>query len=438
LSTSGGLRGDVSELSDPRRAVSVPTVRPLTQPRWRSGVADRVAAAERHPVLAVFAVALAVRVVVAVAVYVGWGGSLFLDDATYSQMAQQAADGTLTGVYPLWLYERTGSLLVPVTGLYEVLGPVELAGQLYVALLGAAAAALTVRLALEVVDRRWAIAAGLVVALLPSQILWSSLIMKDAAVWLTLAGLAVIASVASRTTGWRLAVLGVAAVALLAALGFLRLQTLEVACVALVLASLVGSRRAWLVRLAGAVALLVCIPYAFGMGPAGVSYVSVAQHDVGAQRAKNAKFADSAIVGATSDSLSSPTAGSSSNVDAKANISYLPRGVTAVALRPWPWEGTAGSLGLQLARLENLAWYPLLVFALLGLTAVWRNRQVLAFPVLCCGAILIMYGLTEGNLGTAFRHRGEVVWMIALLAALGAERLVRWRRERREQSVVAA
>jgi hypothetical protein len=102
-----------------------------------------------------------------------------------------------------------------------------------------------------------------------------------------------------------------------------------------------------------------------------------------------------------------------------------------VALRPWPWEAAAGSLGLNLARLENLVWYPLLVLALLGLTSVWRHRRVLVFPALCCGAILAMYGLTEGNLGTAFRHRSEVVWIVALLATLGLERLVAWRRTRR-------
>jgi hypothetical protein len=42
-----------------------------------------------------------------------------------------------------------------------------------VALFGTATAALTARLAMEIMDRRFALLAGLVVALLPSQILWS-------------------------------------------------------------------------------------------------------------------------------------------------------------------------------------------------------------------------------------------------------------------------
>ena len=42
---------------------------------------------------------------------------------------------------------------------------------------------------------------------------------------------------------------------------------------------------------------------------------------------------------------------------------------------------------------------------------------MLAFPVLAGAATLAMYGLTEGNLGTAYRHRGEFVWVVALLDA---------------------
>jgi hypothetical protein len=77
-----------------------------------------------------------------------------------------------------------------------------------------------------------------------------------------------------------------------------------------------------------------------------------------------------------------------------------------------------------LARVEALAWYPLVALALFGLGGAWRRRQALAFPILSGCAVLVMYGLTEGNLGTAYRHRGELVWAVVLLATLGAERLV--------------
>jgi hypothetical protein len=178
---------------------------------------------------------------------------------------------------------------------------------------------------------------------------------------------------------------------------------------------LVSARRQRTARVAGAVAMLVCIPIAFQMGPAGAPFV-IAAGDVGDQRAANAQQADSAIV----------TDFESSGLSAE--LSYLPTGLTVIALRPWPWEASSGSAGVRLARVESLIWYPLLILALLGLTAVWPRRRVLAFPLLCGGAILVMYGLTEGNLGTAYRHRGELVWVLALLAALGLERVARRRR----------
>ncbi len=372
-----------------------------------------LAAAERHPVLAAFVVALAVRVVAAVTIAVGWGGSLFLDDASYSRLAEAAADGTLDrlGSYPVWLYERTATLLVPVTGLYEVLGPVKLAGQLYVGLLGAATAALTARLALEVVDRRWALFAGLVIALLPSQVLWSSIIMKDAAVWACLSGLGLVVALASRSAGRRLAVLASAAVGLLVLLGFLRLHTLEVALVAIALAMLVSAREQRPVRVAGATVMLVCIPIAFGMGVAGAPFVA-SSWDVGDQRAANAELAESAVAECQASGLAG-------------ELACLPTGVTVVALRPWPWEASSGTTGVRLARVESVVWYPLLALAVIGLSAAWERRRVLAFPLLCGAAVLLMYALTEGNLGTAYRHRGEFVWVLALLAGLGAQRLAR-------------
>jgi hypothetical protein len=44
---------------------------------------------------------------------------------------------------------------------------------------------------------------------------------------------------------------------------------------------------------------------------------------------------------------------------------------------------------------------------------------VLAFPLLVGGALVCMWALVDGNIGTAFRHRGEIVWAVVVLAAHG-------------------
>jgi hypothetical protein len=114
------------------------------------------------------------------------------------------------------------------------------------------------------------------------------------------------------------------------------------------------------------------------------------------------------------------------------SLSYLPTGLTVIVLRPFPWEAaTEPDFSLRLAGLESLLWYPILVLAAIGLVGVRRHLRVLAFPLLVLGATALMYALTEGNLGTAYRHRGEFVWVVALVASLGLSRVAAWSARRR-------
>jgi hypothetical protein len=290
-----------------------------------------------------------------------------------------------------------------------------------VAMLGAGTAAVVTRLAMEALPKHWSLAAGLIVALLPTQIVWSSLILKDAAVWILLACLALTVAVAGRSRGTRLIVLGLAAAALLVLLGYVREYTLVIAAWALMLAVFVGPRTQRLPQIAGAVVMAVLIPWAvFGMGPAGLTYVkgSPTPGDIRAGMAVNAQ---SAIPGAAT---------ASSNSSAGADLRYLPQGVLVMLAQPYPWQVT-GSTYLKAARADAIIWYPLLVLALLGLFSLrMPDLRVMAFPLLAGGATLISYALVEGNLGTAFRHRGELEWVVALLASFGLWRLARWRVQR--------
>jgi hypothetical protein len=386
--------------------------------------------------LAIFLLAFLLRALAAVGVAVFSGGTLFLDDASYVRLASAVADGhygTLND-YHQWLYGRTGTMLVPVTALFWAFGSVTLVGQLWIGLLGAATAALTTRLALELVSRRWALLAGAFVAVLPSQILWSSIILKDSSVWAILSCLAVVVAVAGRSENRRLAVMGVSAAALLTLLGWLRLHTLEVSLIALWIAvavqALLGAPQR-VQRVIGVTVIAAGIPLLFSMGPFGATFVKESRNPT-VQRSLNAQGAQTAVVSPEKTDGSKPTATDAIEDDtsAGAELSYLPTGLTVVALRPWPWESTGG-IGVKLARLESLVWYPLVLLGLVGLVSIATapaRLRVMTFPLLAGGGILIMYGLTEGNIGTAFRHRGEIVWIVLLLAALGLEWL--WRRRR--------
>jgi hypothetical protein len=385
----------------------------------------------RHPALAVLLLALVCRVVAAVVLNTAFHGSVFEDDSTYSLLAEQRANGATAqwDAYTRTLYDTTWTFSGPLALLYKVFGPSVLLGQLLAAAFGAATAGLVTRTAQEVVPTRWAVAAGAVVALLPSQVLFSSLVLKDAAVWAVLAGLALTSAVLGRSTGRRAVALIAGLTLLLFLLGHLRVHTLVAASWAAALAACFGVaelRR----RRAGAVAVVALVlPWLFALGPAGLGLVLDAQGTLEARRQANAVGASTAVVptpGPSSGAGSKPAARPRAAAEnAAANLRYLPRGLEVMLLEPLR---PSSNRRVQLALAENLLWWPLLLLGVVGLWAARGRMRVLAFPILVAGAIAVLYGLSEGNLGTAFRHRGEIVWAVALLACVGAAQVAARRR----------
>jgi hypothetical protein len=63
------------------------------------------------------------------------------------------------------------------------------------------------------------------------------------------------------------------------------------------------------------------------------------------------------------------------------------------------------------------------VLAALGAWFGRRRRDVVAFPLIATGVVIAAAAVSQGNLGTAFRHRGQVLWALAVLAAIGGQRL---------------
>jgi hypothetical protein len=526
--------------------------RPAAQPNrtWQT-----VAKGLTHkPVLLAFLVALVVRAALAVLIWAHYGGALFGDDLTYPQLARSKADGNSAtwDPYTQSLYDSTRTLTVPLTGLYRLFGPVILVGQLWVALFGALTAAGAAKLAGLGWGRGASLTAGLAVALLPSQVLWSSLTLKDAVVWAALVGLGLALALTSRHDSWpRLLALAIAAAGLLVALAYLRQHTLVVAAWAVAIASWAGpSRGRWQRGVAGAVLCLV-VPWATGAGPAGWQLITshgslearrannaanaataFVQDSSGADPAKiaaqveaqraaddqkalaaqtaataaatrqaadqaraqasaqqaraaaaaaaaatartpkeaavararaaeaaraagaanaNAEAAEKAAKRAEAHALAAAKAaderarqlasaatkpgvgeafGSSGSSSAlEGNVRQLPKGLSVMVLEPYPWQ-TTGNSRVDLVRLEMLLWYPMLGLAAFGLTQVRRRMHIVAFPALAGGGILLTYALAEGNFGTAFRHRGELVWIVAVLAAAGAVSLCKQVRAR--------
>ena len=362
-----------------------------------------------HPILAVLLLALVVRVVVAIGIFVVHDGTMFPDDRFFFSLADDRVSGASAQWTPYEhaLFDNTATFLWPLTAVFWVTGSSVLAGQLLVAVAGAGAAALTTAVGVRALRVPWAIAAGIVMATLPSVVLWSSLTLKDAFVWCVVIALA-LGVCELKGPGKRFAAVGAGIVVLLFALSHLRDQSFVIAVWALAVALLLGSGRDWPRRALFGVAVLLVFPAVLGYGLGGIPWIRDASPEVEVRRTGNAVGASTAL---TCDATKGGISG---------KIEHLPCGLPAVVLRPYPWE-TDGTTSVRLARLEALLWYPLLILSIYGLFRGWSRRRWLGFPALYAGAIVLVYALTEGNIGTAYRHRAEAVWAVALFAALAAQ-----------------
>lgn len=433
----------------------------------------------RHPAAWPAVVAAIVRLGAVVFNAIRTDGVVIPDEQQYISLATWIADGHDPAGYALGygrsLLDSIPAFLRPITVIAALFGDqVRSVGSAYVALFGILTAVLTTWLALRLVERRFAIAAGLVVALMPSQILFSSVLLRESMVWAACATVACAVILANRATGIRrLLVAGAVALGGLLALGWLRDQVLLAAAWGLLPAALLGPALWRGRRLVGAAALALLVPMAASIGPGGLDLLEQLIPRLGTLRTNLSMSADSGFTDATlvapptvppgsddgtepetdpvniarpsTTTTTAPTTipdghslvtgyeGEVYLVDetAAASFAALPRGLVAVLLRPLPWEAASGT-DQTVAKLENVLWYVLYLLAALGVALRgWRERATLGYPILLALGLIGSAAVIQGNVGTAFRHRGELLWIVAILAATGAAEIATRRRRRR-------
>jgi len=101
-------------------------------------------------------------------------------------------------------------------------------------------------------------------------------------------------------------------------------------------------------------------------------------------------------------------------------LAFLPIGVAYFLFSPFPWEITSV---LKLFSLpEMILIYVLTPAAVRGIAHCARDRFRDCFQVLLLtGLLTVSYSLGEGNVGTLYRHRAQVVGFYLMFAAVGKE-----------------
>ena len=75
----------------------------------------------------------------------------------------------------------------------------------------------------------------------------------------------------------------------------------------------------------------------------------------------------------------------------------------------------------QASAYESIIWLSLFVFAGVGAWVRRRESHIVALPASLIVALTFAAAVTQGNLGTAFRHRGQILFALSVLAVAGLQ-----------------
>jgi hypothetical protein len=295
---------------------------------------------------------------------------------------------------------------VGLAALYWVFGPFQVAGIAVNAALAAAAVPLVHDTTRRLLGREAAWVAVVMYAVLPGFLIWTSQLLREAAVVFLLAAAANAAvRLQARTTAGAMAALGGS----LALLFTLRANVALLAAAGLIAGVAVSRREVLAGAATGAVVagLLVLAVVVAGVGERGYELTTTADlKTVSEVRQALATTANSGIA---------PGADVSTPGDA---IRFLPYGLAAFSLGPFPWTATNGrQLAGVLEALTLLVLLPSLVRGWLRAgDVIGRRRLVLGVPALVLAVGLALF---VGNYGTVVRERLQVSILILPFVAYG-------------------
>lgn len=292
-----------------------------------------------------------------------------------------------------------------VAGLYFLFGPHSIVPKLLNSLLGA----LTVPIVYDLTIRMGgsvpaALRAALYTAWFPSLVLWSSLNIRD--VWIIVLILLICREaliLQARPNPISLLLLGGAVVALVQFRAYLLFAVVGPVVVSFLVQR---SRHVGRNLIIGSIAAMAMI-YA----------------DQSAGEDRRARFIDLEEI---SDIRYWNTVGATSQFE-RVDIStpgkalaYLPRGMALFLLAPFPWM--LGSIRQILALPETLFFYWLIPWIFRGSRHLVRHHLSTALMALLITAGLTFgYSLGEGNAGTAYRHRAQLLCFFLIFAGVGLE-----------------
>jgi 4-amino-4-deoxy-L-arabinose transferase-like glycosyltransferase len=364
-----------------------------------------------------FAGALAVRILVATIIAFYGMEKFFGGDAdTYDfygwSLGLSWHGGAIYGTYVEQFNFRGGSgwgMLYVVAVIYELVGRNSFAVQLFNAVLGAATAVIVYRIAEHLFDnRRVAKIAALFVAFYPSMVLWSSQALKDGPIVFLL----VVAMLCTLKIGEKFSVKYL--VLLLAAV--LSVLTLRFYIFYMVVAAIAG---AFIIGMRSFSAksftrqFVVVILMGLAMTYLGITRYAGKQYET---------FGDLRVVQASRlDAARSAGSGFAADVDVSTTqgaLAAIPIGVFYLMFAPLPWQ--LASIRQMITLPEMIIWWLSFPLLILGLWFTIKHRLRRVSPILLFTTLLTLgYSIFQGNVGTAYRQRAQLLVFYFIFVAVG-------------------
>lgn len=373
---------------------------------------------DRKFLVRLFIAAFLVRVLMGTVIYIFHWQLFFGGDAlTYDGLGnalQNVWSGNVVFQRALDDFYRGGAssgwgMMYMVAAIYQLVGRNPLATQFVNCVLGAATAVLGYLITAEIFpNRRVARAAAVLSAFFPSMIIWSCQGLKDGPIVFLLAlSMLAILKLGDRFTVRYLAALALSLVGLLT----LRFYVFYIVALAGTAAFIMGRRR--LTAQSFARQLIVISLVSLALAYFGVSRYATSQFEMygSAQELQRlrADAAQSASSGFGQDLDVSTTSGA---------LSAIPLGFIYLFLAPFPWQ--LGSLRALLTLPEMLVWWCSIPLLALGAWFTVRHRLREVSPILIFTSLLTLtYSITQGNVGTAYRQRAQLLVFYFIFVAVG-------------------
>jgi len=389
---------------------------------------------QRTFLMRLFLIAVIIRVVLSMAIFVGHMEEFFGGDAnTYDLFGQSLVASWHGDQYhagKFLSFTQSGAsawgMLYMVAAVYEVIGRNMLAIQLINASIGASTAVVVYHVAQSLFSNvRVSKLAAVLVAFFPSLILWSSQALKDSMIILALA-LSILATLRlmEKITVQYVVVL-IGALLLLFSFRFYIFYMMTAAVAgSFFLGAKAFSAQGFMQRFVAVTAIGLAFTWFGVLQGASVQFE---------------RYASLKMVQTSREDQAAAGSGFMKDVDVQTTegaLTVIPIGLLYLMFAPFPWD--FATLRQTITLPEMVVWWLVFPLLVLGLWYSIKHRLRQVSPIIIFTTMLTLaYSLFQGNVGTAYRQRSQLLVFYFIFVAVGAIILKERAEDRRRQQVLA-